>query len=84
MDVDAELRLRVVTVTDLALLKLFAAGEPSRRHSKRLVDYADVVRLLEEHPELATDLPDIRERMSAVGTKILTATVDVHVGTTDE
>lgn len=78
--VDAGLRIRIVTVPDLALLKLFAAAEPSRRKSKRLADYADVVRLLEEHPELGTELPDIGERITAVGTKILTASLDVHVG----
>lgn len=83
-DVDADLRLRVVSVPDLALLKLLAAGEPSRRHSKRLVDFADVVRLLEEHPELAAALPDIRERMSAVGKKILTEAIDIHVDVIDE
>jgi hypothetical protein len=81
IDVDAELRLRVVSVPDLAVLKLAAAAEPSRRRSKRLVDYADVVRLLEEHPELAAALPDIQERMKQVGTKILTATIDVHIAT---
>jgi Nucleotidyl transferase AbiEii toxin, Type IV TA system len=82
--VDADLRLRVVTVPDLVLLKLLAADEPRRRKSKRLVDYADVVRLLEEHPELATDLPDIGERMSAIGTKILTAALDVDIGANEE
>lgn len=70
-DVDDGLRLRIVTVADLAVLKLAAASEPSRRHSKRLGDYTDVVRLLEEHPELATALPDIRQRMAAVGIQIL-------------
>lgn len=78
--VDAGLRIRVVAVPDLAVLKLAAADEPRRRQSKRLVDYADVVRLLEEHPELRTALPDISERLRHVGTKILTASLDVSVG----
>ena len=58
------LRLQLVTMDDLVLLKLAAAGEPSRRASKRLQDLADVTRLLEEHPEL--DSHAIRRRLRTI------------------
>lgn len=45
-------RLRVATAADLVVLKLAAAAEPGRRPSKRQHDVADVVALLELHPEL--------------------------------
>jgi hypothetical protein len=44
------------------LLKLEAAEEPKRRMSKKIHDVGDVVRLLEDHPEL--DSPEIRARLS--------------------
>ncbi len=84
VEVEPGLRLRLVAVPDLAVLKLAAAAEPRRRQSKRLVDFADVVRLLEEHPEVSVALPDLRERLTAVGTKILTASLDVNVAQGDE
>jgi hypothetical protein len=80
VDVEPGLRLRVVAVPDLAVLKLAAAAEPRRRQSKRLVDFADVVRLLEEHPEVADALPDLRDRLRTIGTRILTANLDVNLG----
>jgi hypothetical protein len=58
------LKLQLVTMDDLILLKLAAAGEPSRRASKRLQDLADVTRLLEEHPGLDSRM--IRRRLRTI------------------
>ena len=52
VDLDGGVRLRVATVSDLIVLKLAAAAEPKRRPSKREHDVADVLALLEEHPDL--------------------------------
>ncbi len=46
--------LRVASVADLIGLKLAAASEPARRPSKRAHDVADVLALLEAHPELGS------------------------------
>ncbi|MEO8682158.1 MAG: nucleotidyl transferase AbiEii/AbiGii toxin family protein [Vicinamibacterales bacterium] len=54
VDLDGGVPLRVARVTDLIVLKLAAAVEPARRPSKRAHDVADVLALLEEHPELAS------------------------------
>ena len=43
---------QLVTMPDLILLKLEVAEEPKRRMSKKIHDVGDVVRLLEDHPEL--------------------------------
>jgi hypothetical protein len=56
------LSFQLVTMPDLILLKLEAAEEPKRRMSKKIHDVGDVVRLLEDHPEL--DSPEIRARLS--------------------
>jgi uncharacterized protein YciW len=56
--------LRLVALPDLVLLKLVAAEDPRRRASKRIHDKADVVRLLEEHPELAS--PEVRARLDRI------------------
>lgn len=56
--------LRLATLPDLISLKLAAASEPRRRASKRSQDVTDVMRLLEEHPEL--DSPEIRARLSRI------------------
>ena len=60
------LRLRVAALPDLVRLKLEAAEEPRRRPSKRQSDLADVIRLLEEHPELARQVPDAPPRVAKV------------------
>lgn len=52
VDLDGGVRLRVATVSDLIVLKLAAAAETTRRPSKREHDVADVLALLEEHPDL--------------------------------
>lgn len=49
-------RFRVARSIDLLHAKLRAAGDPSRRKSKRLQDLADAVRLVEEHAELADQI----------------------------
>ena len=54
VDLADGVRLRVASVADLIVLKLAAAVEPGRRPSKRVHDVADVLALLEEHPELAS------------------------------
>jgi len=66
------LRLQVATAADLIVLKLAAAGEPQRRPSKREHDLADVLALLEEHPQLrspqlAASVREIRQRLFDTG-----------------
>ena len=70
VDLGDGLRLRVATVVDLIVLKLLADEEPKRRPSKREHDVADVLALLEEHPD--TDSPALRERLQRVRTRLLT------------
>ena len=53
--------LRLVALPDLVLLKLRAAEDPTRRASKRAFDKGDVVRLIEDYPELAS--PAIQARL---------------------
>jgi hypothetical protein len=65
-------RLRVATVSDLVVLKLAAAAEPKRRPSKREHDVADVLALLEEHPdlrsaELVARIQDVRRHLLSTG-----------------
>jgi Nucleotidyl transferase AbiEii toxin, Type IV TA system len=50
------IRLRVISRTDLLHEKLRAASDPARRRSKRLQDLADAQALLEATPALAEDL----------------------------
>jgi len=50
----------VVAPKELVALKVAAAMEPHRRQSKRIVDYADIRRLLEEHPELWAEFPGLQ------------------------
>ena len=58
--------ISVVSPRDLVRLKIAAAKEPRRRHSKRISDYGDIVRLLEEHPEIASQIPRIVTDLSAI------------------
>ena len=60
------LRLRVAALPDLVRLKLEAAEEPRRRPSKRQSDVADVLRLIEEHPEVRRQVPDAVDRIRIV------------------
>ena len=55
---------QLATMPDLILLKLAAAEEPKRRMSKKIHDVGDVVRLLEDHPEL--DSPELRARVARI------------------
>jgi predicted nucleotidyltransferase len=66
-----DLRLRLVTASDLVALKLRAAEDPSRRASKRATDVADILRLVEDHPELRGDLPDLTRRLARIQQQIL-------------
>lgn len=77
VDLHDGLRLRVATVADLIALKLFAAEEPKRRPSKREHDVADVLALLEEHPELKS--PQLMTRLQSVRTRLLAAGLDMDV-----
>lgn len=66
--------LRVASVADLIVLKLAAANASQRRPSKREHDIADVLALLEEHPdartpELDSQLHRIRTELIARGTR---------------
>ena len=65
------LLLRVATAEDLITLKLAAAGEPQRRASKREHDLADVLALLEAHPQLRT--PQLAARVREIHDRILDA-----------
>jgi predicted nucleotidyltransferase len=69
------LRLRLATVADLIALKLLAAEEPRRRASKREHDVADVLALLEEHPELRT--PTLVARLQDVRTRLVAGGLDI-------
>lgn len=60
--------LKLASLPDLMFLKLEAASEPTRRASKRSQDLTDVMKLIEEHPEL--DSSEIRETMSQIRSKL--------------
>lgn len=74
VDLAGGVRLRVAAVTDLIVLKLAAASEPKRRPSKREHDVADVLALLEEHPNLKS--VGLMARIHAVRTRLLTDGLD--------
>lgn len=50
--------MRVASLKDTLSGKIEAWKDPQRRQSKRLKDLADIVRLVESHPELWDDLSD--------------------------
>jgi hypothetical protein len=77
LDLDVGLRLRVATAADLIALKLIAAEEPNRRPSKREHDVADVLALLEEHPELQA--PELMARVQGVRTRLLSADLNRNI-----
>lgn len=64
------LQLRVASVADLIVLKLAAAAAPERRPSKREHDIADVLALLEEHPDVRT--PEVDSQLHRIRTQLLT------------
>ncbi|MEI6168816.1 MAG: nucleotidyl transferase AbiEii/AbiGii toxin family protein [bacterium] len=49
--------LRVASLQDTMAGKLMAYSDSARRQSKRIKDFADIVRLVESHPELRASLP---------------------------
>lgn len=51
--------LRVATLEDTLAGKVKAWGEPTRRQSKQAKDFTDIVRLIESHPHLWNNLPEI-------------------------
>ncbi len=51
-------RMKVAAVRDVLQGKVWAYSDSTRRASKRQKDLADIMRLVEVHPELASDLPD--------------------------
>jgi hypothetical protein len=55
--------LRVAMPDDLVVLKLAAAEEPSRRLRKRRQDLMDILSLVEDHPEPASLVPDLKDRI---------------------
>ena len=77
VDLPGGVRLRVATVASLNTLKLAAAEEPQRRPSKREHDVADVLALLEEHPEMASSA--LRDRLQRIRTGILGDAIDSEV-----
>jgi hypothetical protein len=57
-------RIRVAAVEDVLAGKVCAYSDATRRGSKRQKDLADIMRLVETHPELASQLPEaIREEL---------------------
>ena len=61
--VDVGFPLQLVTLPDLVELKLQAVESPHRQRSKRVQDVADVMKLVEEHPEVGTE--EVEHRMMA-------------------
>ena len=49
--------MSVASVRDVLCGKVWAYCDQTRRGSKRQKDLADIMRLVETHPELAADLP---------------------------
>jgi hypothetical protein len=60
------IEISVVSPRELVFLKIAAAKEPRRRRSKRISDYGDIVRLLEEHPGLMKQLLGIQTSLSII------------------
>lgn len=52
------MRVRVASLEDVVLDKLWAYGDPQRRLSKRKKDELDLIRLAERHPQLKALYPD--------------------------
>jgi hypothetical protein len=50
--------LRVASLKDTLDGKILAWGDGSRRQSKRMKDFTDIVRLVEAHPGLRENLPE--------------------------
>lgn len=56
--------LRVASLEDTLIGKIAAWRDPCSRQSKRVKDLGDIIRLIEAHPRLWSDLPDeLREQV---------------------
>jgi hypothetical protein len=51
-------RLSVASIEDVLAGKIWAYSDETRRASKRQKDLADIMRLIETHPELRSSLPE--------------------------
>jgi hypothetical protein len=57
-------KLWVAAVEDVLQGKVWAASDPALRQSKRLKDFADIARILENYPDLSPRVPEeIRQRL---------------------
>lgn len=57
--------LPVADIVDVLQGKIWAASDPGRRPSKRLKDFADIARILEQRPDLSAKVPsEIRDRLT--------------------
>jgi len=50
--------MSVASLEDVLSGKIWAYSDPARRRSKRQKDLADIMRLIENHPELKAELPE--------------------------
>jgi hypothetical protein len=64
--------LRVAGPSDLVVLKLAAAEEPTRRAKKRRQDFLDILTLVEDFPEVGSAVPDLKERLDRLRSVIWT------------
>jgi predicted nucleotidyltransferase len=65
------LTLCLATPEDLVVLKLVAAEEGTRRMRKRRQDYLDILTVLEEHPDAAAKVPELKERLERLRAVIM-------------
>jgi hypothetical protein len=65
IDLDG-MRLRLVTAPDLIALLLAGAEDPKRRPSERRQDLADILTLVEEHPDNESAVPRLAERLQRI------------------
>jgi hypothetical protein len=72
--------LRIARPVDLVVLKLAAAEEPSRRAKKRRQDFLDILTLVEDHPEAASAVADLKERLERLRGAIFAVGLDVKIG----
>jgi len=71
--ISAGCKLHLATIEDLLVLKLAAAEEPRRRLASRRRDLLDIVNLAEEHPQAASAIPGLKERVARLAANILTS-----------
>lgn len=65
------LDVRVATASDLVVLKLAAAEEPTRRARKRRQDLLDILMLLEDHAEAGADVANLAARLGRVQVEVM-------------